>query len=57
MLGGAGNVAANLLSYGAMVTLVGVTGEDEAAAEVEALCGAFTASPSAPSATRAGRPA
>ena len=41
VLGGAGNVAANLLSYGATVTLVGVTGEDEAAAEVEALCKGF----------------
>ena len=41
VLGGAGNVAANLLSYGATVTLVGVTGEDEAAAEVEALCRGF----------------
>src|SRR5690349_4142284 len=31
-LGGAGNVAANLVALGAQVALFGVTGEDEAAA-------------------------
>jgi D-beta-D-heptose 7-phosphate kinase/D-beta-D-heptose 1-phosphate adenosyltransferase len=38
LLGGAGNVAANLIAYGADVALVGLTGEDEAAKEIEALC-------------------
>ena len=38
LLGGAGNVAANLDAYGAAVTLVGLTGEDEAARELVALC-------------------
>ncbi len=38
LLGGAGNVAANLVAYGAGVTLVGLTGDDEAAKEIGALC-------------------
>lgn len=38
LLGGAGNVAANLDAYGATVTLVGLTGNDEAANELNALC-------------------
>jgi D-beta-D-heptose 7-phosphate kinase/D-beta-D-heptose 1-phosphate adenosyltransferase len=38
LLGGAGNVAANLVAYGAHVSLVGLTGEDEAAKEIAALC-------------------
>jgi D-beta-D-heptose 7-phosphate kinase/D-beta-D-heptose 1-phosphate adenosyltransferase len=41
LLGGAGNVAANLLSYGATVTLVGAVGADAAAAEMRALCAGF----------------
>ncbi|HET7717535.1 MAG TPA: D-glycero-beta-D-manno-heptose-7-phosphate kinase [Bauldia sp.] len=40
LLGGAGNVAANLVAYGARVTLVGVVGDDAAAADLRALCGA-----------------
>jgi D-beta-D-heptose 7-phosphate kinase/D-beta-D-heptose 1-phosphate adenosyltransferase len=40
-LGGAGNVAANLLAFGAAATLVGLVGSDEAAAEIAALCRAF----------------
>lgn len=38
LLGGAGNVAANLIAYGGAVTLVGLTGKDEAATELDALC-------------------
>jgi D-beta-D-heptose 7-phosphate kinase/D-beta-D-heptose 1-phosphate adenosyltransferase len=38
LLGGAGNVAANLVAYGAHVTLVGMTGKDEAARELKAIC-------------------
>lgn len=38
LLGGAGNVAANLVAYGADVTLIGLTGKDEAANELGALC-------------------
>jgi D-beta-D-heptose 7-phosphate kinase/D-beta-D-heptose 1-phosphate adenosyltransferase len=38
LLGGAGNVAANLIAYGAKVALVGLTGEDEEAKELKALC-------------------
>lgn len=38
LLGGAGNVAANLVAYGATATLVGLTGEDEPAKELGALC-------------------
>ena len=41
VLGGAGNVAANLLAYGARATLVGVTGDDAAATELGALCAAL----------------
>ena len=41
LLGGAGNVAANLLSYGAAVTLVGAVGGDAAAAEMRTLCAGF----------------
>jgi D-beta-D-heptose 7-phosphate kinase/D-beta-D-heptose 1-phosphate adenosyltransferase len=41
LLGGAGNVAANLLSYGATVTLVGLTGADRAADELAQLCASF----------------
>ncbi len=37
-LGGAGNVAANLVTYGAAASLVGLTGDDEAAGELAALC-------------------
>ncbi len=39
--GGASNVAANVLAYGAAVTLVGLTGTDAAAEELSALCHAF----------------
>ena len=53
LLGGAGNVAANLLSYGATVTLVGVTGDDEAADGARgALRAASSASTAGSSATR-----
>jgi D-beta-D-heptose 7-phosphate kinase/D-beta-D-heptose 1-phosphate adenosyltransferase len=38
-LGGAGNVAANLVAYGAAAALVGLTGDDEAAREFGILCG------------------
>ncbi len=41
LLGGAGNVAANLLAYGASVTLVGVAGADDAAAELRRFCDGF----------------
>ncbi len=41
LLGGAGNVAANLIAYGASVTLVGVIGDDEAAERLRALCDSF----------------
>lgn len=41
LLGGAGNVAANLVAYGAGVSLVGLTGDDESAAELGALCAGF----------------
>jgi len=37
-LGGAGNVAANLVAYGCGAALVGLTGDDEAARELGALC-------------------
>ncbi|MEE9139488.1 MAG: D-glycero-beta-D-manno-heptose-7-phosphate kinase [Alphaproteobacteria bacterium] len=37
MLGGAGNVARNLVALGAKVTIVAVTGDDEAGTEVAAL--------------------
>jgi D-beta-D-heptose 7-phosphate kinase/D-beta-D-heptose 1-phosphate adenosyltransferase len=40
-LGGAGNVAANLVALGARVALFGVTGEDEAAAGVRRCLGAL----------------
>ena len=40
LLGGAGNVAANLVAYGAKAILVGVAGDDAAAAEFLALCAA-----------------
>ncbi len=40
LLGGAGNVAANLVAYGAKAILVGVAGDDAAAAELRALCAA-----------------
>jgi D-beta-D-heptose 7-phosphate kinase/D-beta-D-heptose 1-phosphate adenosyltransferase len=40
-LGGASNVAANILAYGGAVTLVGLTGDDDAAAELAGLCTGF----------------
>ncbi len=40
LLGGAGNVAANVLAYGAAVTLVGVAGDDTAAEELRRHCAA-----------------
>ena len=40
MLGAAGNVARNVAALGAKVTLVGVIGNDAAAAEARALVGA-----------------
>lgn len=40
LLGGAGNVAANLVAYGAKATLVGVVGDDDGAREIAALCAA-----------------
>src|SRR3984957_16007838 len=40
MLGAAGNVARNVAALGANVTLVGVVGEDAAAAEARGLVGA-----------------
>jgi D-beta-D-heptose 7-phosphate kinase/D-beta-D-heptose 1-phosphate adenosyltransferase len=39
--GGGANVAANVLAYGGSVTLVGLTGEDEPARELAALCAGF----------------
>ncbi len=55
LLGGAGNVAANLVAYGAGVTLVGMTGADDAARELAAICAKssllearFVADPSRP---------
>jgi D-beta-D-heptose 7-phosphate kinase/D-beta-D-heptose 1-phosphate adenosyltransferase len=39
LLGGAGNVAANLVGYGAKAVLVGVAGDDDAAGELRSLCG------------------
>ncbi|MEP2118563.1 bifunctional heptose 7-phosphate kinase/heptose 1-phosphate adenyltransferase, partial [Bauldia litoralis] len=41
LLGGAGNVAANLLAYGASVTLVGVAGADSGAEELRRFCDGF----------------
>ena len=41
LLGGAGNVVANLVAYGAAVGLVGLTGKDEAANELGALCALY----------------
>ena len=38
LLGGAGNVAANLVAYGARAILVGVAGRDAAAEELRTLC-------------------
>jgi D-beta-D-heptose 7-phosphate kinase/D-beta-D-heptose 1-phosphate adenosyltransferase len=38
LLGGAGNVAANILAYGGKATLVGLVGEDGAADELRAIC-------------------
>jgi D-beta-D-heptose 7-phosphate kinase/D-beta-D-heptose 1-phosphate adenosyltransferase len=40
LLGGAGNVAANLVAYGAAATLVGVVGNDDGAREITGLCDA-----------------
>lgn len=40
-LGGAGNVAANILAYGAAVTLVALSGKDEDADELLGLCAGF----------------
>lgn len=40
LLGGAGNVAANLVAYGTCAVLIGVAGNDAAADELRALCGA-----------------
>lgn len=41
IIGGAGNVAANILATGGAVTLVGVTGEDDAARELATLMSGF----------------
>jgi len=41
LLGGAGNVAANILAYGARATLVALVGADAAADDLAALCAAF----------------
>ena len=41
MMGGACNVAANILATGGAVTLVGLTGDDEPARELGALCRRF----------------
>ena len=41
VMGAACNVAANILSTGGAVTLVGLTGDDEAAKELAALCRGF----------------
>ena len=41
MLGGAGNVARNLVTLGAAVRFVSVTGRDDAAREIAALCNAL----------------
>jgi len=38
LLGGAGNVAANLVAYGARAVLVGVAGDDTAADDIRTLC-------------------
>lgn len=55
LLGGAGNVAANILAYGGRVSLVGLVGSDGPADELAAICGrhhnlscAFVADPSRP---------
>lgn len=40
LLGGAGNVAANLVAYGTRAVLIGVAGDDPAAGELRALCAA-----------------
>src|SRR4029077_18178423 len=40
-LGGAGNAAANVLSYGARATLVAIIGDDGAATEIGTLCATF----------------
>ena len=40
LLGGAGNVAANLVAYGATARLVGVVGDDAGAIAIKALCAA-----------------
>jgi len=40
LLGGAGNVAANLVAYGATARLVGVVGDDDGAAAIANLCAA-----------------
>jgi len=41
LMGGACNVAANILATGGAVTLVGLTGDDDAARELGALCRGF----------------
>ncbi len=41
LLGGAGNVAANILAYGGKVGLVGLVGKDAGADELTALCGRY----------------
>lgn len=41
MMGGAGNVAANVLATGGAVTLAGIAGEDDAAAELASLMAGF----------------
>lgn len=41
LLGGAGNVAANLLAYGASVTLIGVAGDDDSAGTLRSICESF----------------
>ena len=57
LLGGAGNVAANLVAYGAHTILIGIAGDDPAAAELRALCdGERPASIAGSSPTRRGRP-
>lgn len=41
LLGGAGNVAANILAYGARASLVALTGADPGAADLAELCAGF----------------
>ena len=43
LLGGAGNVAANLVAFGAQAVLIGVAGDDTAADDIRTLCASVDA--------------